>query len=53
MKFMFITHFGAFGLNMFLTFKIVNFENVSPTKVIHFYMIKDMDATCIWYRIKM
>jgi hypothetical protein len=36
MKFMFITHFGAFGLNMFLAFKIVNFENVSSIEVIHF-----------------
>jgi hypothetical protein len=35
-KFMFITHFGAFGLNMFLAYKIVNFENVFSTKIIHF-----------------
>jgi hypothetical protein len=29
---------------MFLTFKIMNFENVSSTKFIDFYVIKNMDA---------
>ncbi len=28
-KFMFITHFGSFGSNVFLTLKFIKFENVS------------------------
>jgi hypothetical protein len=33
---MFSTHFGAFGSKVFLALKIMIFENVSSTKVIHF-----------------
>jgi hypothetical protein len=32
-------HWNIFISNMFLTLKIMNFENVSLTKVIHFYDI--------------
>jgi hypothetical protein len=37
-KFIFITHLSAFGSNMFLAMKIMNFENVL------FKVIKNMDA---------
>jgi hypothetical protein len=35
-QFMFPTHFGAFGSKVFLALKIMNFENVSWTKVFSF-----------------
>jgi hypothetical protein len=38
-----ITHF-AFGSKMFLTLKIMDFENMVLTKVIHIYVIEDMNA---------
>jgi hypothetical protein len=44
MKFMFTTHLDTFGSNMFLALKIMNFENAVLTKVIHFYVIKNMNA---------
>lgn len=37
---MYITYFGTFGSNEFLAMKIMNFEEVSLTKVIDFYMIR-------------
>jgi len=37
-------HLNAFVSNILLTLKILNFENVSLTKVIHFYVIQSMDA---------
>jgi hypothetical protein len=44
MKFTFTTHFCAFGSNVFLALEIINFEDVFLTKVIHFYVIKKLDA---------
>jgi hypothetical protein len=38
-KFHFKTHLNIFVSNVFLTLKIMNFENVSLAKVIHFYDI--------------
>jgi hypothetical protein len=43
-KFIFITDFNTFGSNVFLTLKILNFENVALTKVIHIYVIEGMNA---------
>jgi hypothetical protein len=44
MKIVFITHLRTFGLKMFLTLKIMDFENVALTKVVHIYLIKSMNA---------
>jgi hypothetical protein len=38
-KIHFKTHLNIFVSNMFLTLKIMNFENVFLIKVIHFYVI--------------
>jgi hypothetical protein len=35
---------STFGSNMFLTLKIMDFENVALTKVVHIYMIEGMNA---------
>ncbi len=35
MKIVFITHLNTFGSKVFLTFKIMDFENVVLTKVVH------------------
>jgi hypothetical protein len=35
---------SAFNSNAHLTFKIMNFENVSLRNIIHFYMVRSMDA---------
>lgn len=43
-KFMLTTYFSAFSSNLLLALKIMNFEDVSWTKVIHFWVIKKMDA---------
>jgi len=43
----FITNFSTFGSNMFLTLKIMDFENVSLTKVAPIYVIKGMNAIYI------
>ncbi len=43
MKIIFITNLNTFGSNLFLTFKIMDFENVPLTKVIKIligYVIK-------------
>jgi hypothetical protein len=37
-----ITRLNRFSSKMFLTFKIMNFENVVLTKVVHIYVIKAM-----------
>jgi hypothetical protein len=39
MKIIFITHLSAFGSKVFLTLKIMDFENVALTKVVHVYGI--------------
>jgi hypothetical protein len=44
MKINFITNLSTFGSNVFLTLKIMNFENVILTKVVHIYVIRDMNA---------
>ncbi len=44
MKIVFITHLNTFGSKVFLTLKIMDFENVVLTKVIHIYVIKGMNA---------
>jgi hypothetical protein len=38
MKIIFITHLKTFSSKMFLTLKIVDFENVASIKVVHMYM---------------
>ncbi len=40
----FITHLNAFDSKMFLTLKIMDFENVVLTKVVHICVIKGMNA---------
>ncbi len=44
MKMIFITNLNTLGSKMFLTLKIMDFENVPLTKVVHVYVIKDMNA---------
>jgi hypothetical protein len=44
MKIAFITNLGTFGSNVLLTLKIMDFENMPLTKLVHFYVIKDMNA---------
>jgi len=43
-KFIFTTHLSTFGSNMLLTLKIMNFENDFIIKVIHFYVVKNLNA---------
>jgi hypothetical protein len=38
MKPIFITHLSMFGSKAFLTVKIMDFEHVGLTKVVHIYM---------------
>ncbi len=38
MKIIFITPFSAFDSKMFLTLKIMDFENVAPTNGVHIYI---------------
>jgi len=44
MKIIFITHLNTFGSKVFLTLKIMNFENVALTKVVHIYVIEGINA---------
>jgi hypothetical protein len=44
MNFFYITNFSTFDSNMFLTLKIMDFENVALTKVVHIYVIEGMNA---------
>jgi hypothetical protein len=44
MKIIFITNLSTFGSKVFLTFKIMDFENVPFTKVVHVYVIEGMNA---------
>jgi hypothetical protein len=41
---MFTLYLDIFGSNVFLTLKIMDFDDVSLMKVIHFYMSNKMDA---------
>jgi hypothetical protein len=43
MKIVFITDLSTFGSKVFLTLKIMDFENVPLTKVVHVYVIKGMN----------
>jgi hypothetical protein len=43
-EFFFITDLNTFGSKVFLTLKIIKFENVLLTKIIHAYVIKGMIA---------
>jgi hypothetical protein len=40
----FITHFSKFGSKVFLTLKIMDFESVPLSKVVHVYVIEIMNA---------
>ncbi len=42
LKIKFTTYLSIFGSNMFLALKLINFENVHLTKVIHFYVGKNI-----------
>jgi len=44
MKILFITDLNTFVPKMFLTQKIMDFENVHLTKVFHVYVIEGMNA---------
>jgi len=44
MKIAFITHSSTFGSKVFLTLKIMDFENMALTKVVHIYVIEDMNV---------
>jgi hypothetical protein len=44
MKIVFMTLLSTFGSEMFLTLKIMDFENVPLTKVFHTYVIEGMNA---------
>jgi len=44
MKIVFLTNLITFGSKVLLTLKIMDFENVSLTKVVHVYVIKGMNA---------
>jgi hypothetical protein len=45
MKIIFITNFSTFGSKLFLTLKIMDFESVVVTKVVHIYLIEGMNAS--------
>jgi hypothetical protein len=44
MNFFLITYLSTFGSKVFLTMKIMDFENVFLTKVVHIYVIEGMNA---------
>jgi hypothetical protein len=44
MKIVFITHLNTFGSKVFLTLKIMDFESVALTKIVHIYVIEGMNA---------
>jgi hypothetical protein len=44
MKIIFITNLSTFGSKMFLTLKIMDFENVPLTKKIYVYVIEGMNV---------
>jgi hypothetical protein len=44
MKIIFIINLNTFDSKVFLTLKIMDFENVPFTKVIHVYVIEGMNA---------
>jgi hypothetical protein len=44
MKIIFITHLNTFSSKVLLTLKIMDFESVALTKVVHICVIKGMNA---------
>ncbi len=44
MKLFFITNLNTFGSKMISTLKLLEFENVPLTKVVHVYVIEGMNA---------
>jgi hypothetical protein len=44
MNFFFITHLNTFDSKMVLTLKIMDFENMVLTKIVHIYVIKGVNA---------
>jgi hypothetical protein len=44
MKIVYITNLSTFCSKMLLTLKIMDFENVTLTKVVHIYVIEGMNA---------
>jgi hypothetical protein len=44
MKIIFMTDLNTFGSKILLILKIMDFENVPLTKVVHVYVIEDMNA---------
>jgi hypothetical protein len=44
MKKKFTTHLSTFGFKMFWTLKIMDFESVVLTKVVHIYVIDGINA---------
>ncbi len=44
MKIVFTTQLSTFASKLFLTLKIMDFENVVLTKFVHIYVIKGMKA---------
>ncbi len=44
MKNVFTIDLSTFGLNMFLTLKMIDFENAALTKIVHIYVIKGVNA---------
>jgi hypothetical protein len=45
MQILFITNLSTFGSKTFLTLKIMDFESVALTKVVHPYVIEGMNAS--------
>jgi len=45
MKIIFINNFSTFDSKMFLNLKIMDFESVALTKIVHIYVIKGMNAS--------
>ncbi len=44
MKIVYITNLSTFGSKVFFTLKIMDFENVALTKVVHIYVMQGMNA---------
>jgi hypothetical protein len=40
----FITYFSTLGSKVFLILKIMDFENVDLTRIVHIYVIESMNA---------
>jgi hypothetical protein len=44
MNFLYINHLSTFGSKVVLNLKIVEFENLTLTKIVHIYVIQGMNA---------